>query len=267
MRKSLWVVGLLVSGMLALSACKKDGDAEKTPDDKEPTKTEVANKAPAKTAVPVAAPTAASTAIPRPEPVPMTDVSGHYSASSGDLEIIQISSQLSRFSIKMSGEGRCAAQISGMLSLQDNNLGMYEEQGCMLKFAFNEGVIQVTEEGVSCNSYHDNTCSFSDMYRVNAAQDATSSDLPTGHYMHKYVSVDGSQCHGWELWLTKPNAVLDVKVALYDGACVASTVAGNNVLYDPRTSALSFDIATAKGTRSFSGTFNEASDLQGHVSE
>jgi len=265
MRKSLWIVGLLVSGLLILSACKKDGDAEKTPDDKASVTTEVAKKEPAKVAVPIAAPTTTSTAIPSPEPVPMGDISGRYSASSGHLEIIQISSQLSRFSIQMAGQGRCAAQISGMLSLQDNNHGVYEEQGCMLKFAFDQGIIQVTEEGSSCNSYHDNSCSFSDIYRMK--QTITTPALPSGHYMHKYVSVDGAQCHGWEIWLTAPNGALDVKVALYDSSCMASTVAGKNVFYDPRSSALSFDITTAKGTRSFSGNFNEASDLQGQVTE
>jgi len=265
MRKSFWLVGLLVSGLLILSACKKDGDAEKTPEDKVPVTTEAVNKEPANVAIPVAIPTPASTSIPSPEPIPMGDVSGHYSASSGHLEIIQISSQLSRFSIQMTGKGRCSAQISGMLSLQDNSHGVYEEQGCMLKFAFNQGLIQVTEEGASCNSYHDNSCSFSDIYKMN--QTTATQALPSGHYMHKHVSVDGVQCHGWEIWLTAPNSTLDVKVALYNGSCIASTVAGKNVSYDPRSSALSFDISTATGVRSFSGTFNEASDLQGHITE
>ncbi|MDQ6979541.1 MAG: hypothetical protein Q9M09_05090 [Mariprofundaceae bacterium] len=271
MRKSWWVICLLLSGLLALNACKKDGDAEKTPEDKTVT-SDAVNKDAAKIAIPVALPvtipSAASTTttIPAAESTPLGDISGHYSASSGHLDVMQISGQLSRFSIQMEGGTGCSAQISGMLSAQDNSHGVYEEQGCMLKFAFDQGIIQVTEEGENCNTYHDNSCSFSDIYRLNSALNpAPMPTMPTGHYMHKHVSVDGVQCHGWEVWLTAPASALDVKVALYQGRCVASTVSGTNVLYDPRSSALSFDMSTATGAHSFSGTFNEASDLQGHV--
>lgn len=246
---------------VALTGCKKDsGDGDSTPEESI-AKSDVAEP---KTQ------TLASSAIPEDNndslaiPSPNDDISGRYQGTRAMLDIRQMSSDLSRFSIQMNAEGECTGGMNGILSMDSKHHGEYMEKGCMLDFNFNNTEVQVTEEGARCHDYHSNACSFSDDYKLGATVEERRAGVTVaGHYMHKRISIDDTLCTGWEIWLTGPNSALDARVAVYNNSCDTESIGVENLLYEKSASTLDFDVSVDGRMKHFSGVFSNNLDLHG----
>jgi len=270
MRKNgcLWV--LVLMAMVAITACKK-GDK-----DKETTAEEVVVETPK----PPATTITAAEGIATPElnheheslaiPAPTADFSGSYQGARAVLDIRKMSPELSRFSLQMHPSGECTGDMNGIVSMVTDNHGEYVEQDCTLSFDFGKQLVQIKEEGNSCHDHHSDGCSFSDDYRVGGVikenkqeNDQSLKDSLAGHYIHKNISIDGTRCKGWEIWLTGSNLALDAEVAIYAGACDAERIRAENLKYNAASSTLDFDALQEGEIHHFAGTFDNGSDLHG----
>ncbi len=267
MGKSYVLLVILLVSMIAVTGCKKGDKDEETTPKEVVAKTTKHQQTPA-TVKGVATPKLNNGSLA--VPAPTADFSGSYQGARAILDIWKMSSQLSHFSLQMHPSGQCTGDMNGIVSMVTDNHGEYVEQDCTLSFDFGKQLVQIKEEGNTCHDHHSDGCSFSDDYRVGGVikenkqeNDQSLNTSLAGHYIHKNISIDGTRCKGWEIWLTGSNLALDAEVAIYGGACDAERIRAENVKYNAASSTLDFDALQDDEIHHFAGTFDNGSDLHG----